>query len=414
MDRDEALRLLKGGEEGVAEWNRMREVGEAIPSLRGANLTRANLHRAALGGAHLVEARLFDARLSEANLGGANLRRAHLRRAHLNGAHLVEANLSEVQLGGAHLGGAHLSRANLSRANLSRADLSRAHLSRANLSRANLSQVDLREAHLVEANLSGANLGEANLEGSVCQQSVFGDVDLSSVRGLEAVKHKGPSTVGTDTLYKSQGKIPNVFLRGCGLSPWETEIACLHDPRLSCRDVEELLVTKVFQARSAGPLFIGGVFISYSRADARFVDKIHDSLYHRGASVWLDRQDAVAGPLKEQVGRAIRLNDVVLLVLSENSVDSDWVENELEMARKKEKDEKRDVLCPVALDDSWKGKIEGDPLWRQLQKKLVLDFSGWKTKKFGPQFEKLVKGLKIYYQPGADGAGRETPPESKL
>lgn len=33
MDRDEALRLLEGGPEGVAEWNRRREAGEEIPDL---------------------------------------------------------------------------------------------------------------------------------------------------------------------------------------------------------------------------------------------------------------------------------------------------------------------------------------------------------------------------------------------
>jgi hypothetical protein len=43
MDRDEALRLLKGGEEGVKEWNRRREAGEAIPDLSHANLTYAPL-----------------------------------------------------------------------------------------------------------------------------------------------------------------------------------------------------------------------------------------------------------------------------------------------------------------------------------------------------------------------------------
>ena len=31
MDSDEALRLLKGGPDGVAEWNRRREAGEKIP-----------------------------------------------------------------------------------------------------------------------------------------------------------------------------------------------------------------------------------------------------------------------------------------------------------------------------------------------------------------------------------------------
>jgi len=76
-----------------------------------------------------------------------------------------------------------------------------------------------------------------------------------------------------------------------------------------------------------------------------------------GVSVWLDHHDLIAGPLQEQIDRAIRLQDVVLLVLSEASVESDWVEHELEVAREKEKTEKRDVLCPVALDETWKAKM---------------------------------------------------------
>ena len=95
---------------------------------------------------------------------------------------------------------------------------------------------------------------------------------------------------------------------------------------------------------------------------------------------------------------AIHLNDIVLLVLSKSSVDSDWVEYELEKAQQKEKDEKRDVLCPVALDKSWEAKLD-DVLWRQVKKKNVLDFSKWKTKAFAPVFQKLLDGLKKYYPP---------------
>ena len=52
----------------------------------------------------------------------------------------------------------------------------------------------------------------------------------------------------------------------------------------------------------------------------------------------------------------------------------------------------------TALDDAWKAKMN-DVLWRQVKKKNVLDFSKWKTKAFEPQFQKLVTGLKIYYEP---------------
>ena len=92
----------------------------------------------------------------------------------------------------------------------------------------------------------------------------------------------------------------------------------------------------------------------------------------------------------------------MLLVLSEPSVHSDWVEHELEMARKKEKDETRDILCPVTLDDAWKGEMN-DVLWRQVKKRHVLDFSKWETGgEFAPQFQNLVTGLKIYYEAERD------------
>lgn len=104
-----------------------------------------------------------------------------------------------------------------------------------------------------------------------------------------------------------------------------------------------------------------------------------------------------------------QLNHVVILVLSEDSVRSDWVENELDMARQKEKAEGRAVLCPIAFDDAWKAKLDasggpGDPkraLWLTLEAKLVMDFSAWKTKAFGEEFGKLLRGLRVNYGPKA-------------
>jgi hypothetical protein len=148
-------------------------------------------------------------------------------------------------------------------------------------------------------------------------------------------------------------------------------------------------------------MFIGGIFISYSWANTKFVDKLYDRLTEHGASVWLDRHDLVSGPLQEQIHRAIRLNDIVLLVLSEDSVKSDWVENELDMARSREKLENRDVLCPIALDAAWKSRMEPEApnraLWLTIKHKNVLDFSKWRTKAFEPVYEKLLRGLKNYY-----------------
>ena len=46
---------------------------------------------------------------------------------------------------------------------------------------------------------------------------MLADVVLGTVKNLDTVQHYGPWHVSADTLYKSRGKIPDVFLRGCGV-----------------------------------------------------------------------------------------------------------------------------------------------------------------------------------------------------
>ena len=70
----------------------------------------------------------------------------------------------------------------------------------------------------------------------------------------------------------------------------------------------------------------------------------------------LDRHDVVAGTIQDQVWRAIQLHHVVILVLSEDSVKSDWVENELEMARNKERAEGTRRLVPRRVGRCLEGK----------------------------------------------------------
>ena len=75
---------------------------------------------------------------------------------------------------------------------------------------------DLREANLSGADLRLAILREADLSGASVGSTTFGFVDLSLCEGVEAARHRGPSIIGIDTIYRSEGKIPEVFLRGAG------------------------------------------------------------------------------------------------------------------------------------------------------------------------------------------------------
>jgi len=71
---------------------------------------------------------------------------------------------------------------------------------------------------LYQANLSGADLRGADLSWAKLSSTIFGDIDLRTVKGLKRVIHEGPSTIGIDTILKSQGEIPEEFLKGTGAS----------------------------------------------------------------------------------------------------------------------------------------------------------------------------------------------------
>jgi uncharacterized protein YjbI with pentapeptide repeats len=406
MANPKQVKLLKKGVEAWNGWqkdNSTQNIDLSGAHLRGANLSRANLFRANLFRADLSEAHLSGAHLGEAHLSGAHLSEAHLWEANLSGADLWGANLGRADFSGAHLIRAFLGGANLSGANLSEADLSGANLWEADLSGANLRDADLRGAdlsgaNLIRANLNKADLSRANLSWAKIGFTTLGNIDLSEMLGLVDIQHDSSSTLGTDTMLLSKGKIPEAFLRGCGLSDWEIEAARLYDPNLTNQDTIEILY-KVVEIRASQPIQISPLFISYSHADSKFVDKLEISLNDKGVRFWRDVHHATAGPLEKQIDQAISQNRTVLLILSENSIKSDWVQHEVRKAREVEKATERYVLCPVALDDSWKTSLWPKRVVEQVMEYNILDFSKWNdNSKFKNTFIKLIDGLNLYYK----------------
>lgn len=281
-----------------------------------------------------------------------------------------------------------------------RPDLSGANLTRANLRGANLNGADLTYANLGHAVLT--NLKGANLRGANIVDTVFANVDLSQAKGLETAKHRGPSPISTSTLQRSHGQTPEVFLKGCGLSDWEIQGAKLYNPELT-EDERTVILYEISRLQGEQPINFHRVFISYTRKDEPFVEAIEKRLDEKGVRCWWDVHDMKAGRLERQIDRAIDLNPLVLLVLSERSVESDWVEWEASRARDLEKRLKRegtprDVLCPVALDDAWKNCDWPGYLRQQIEDYNILDFSGWEDDKhLAEQFGKLYDGLVLHY-----------------
>ena len=327
-----------------------------------------------------------------------NLTGAALEKTNLSHADLEDMDLLEIDLQEADLSHANLSSTNFSGANLFRADVYSADLSSAIFRQAYLPQVNFMAANLWRTNLSEAIINGANFTDTQFGSTNFGAMDLSDAKCLEKAFHRSGSTIGVDTLKFSRGKVPESFMRGCGLSDWEIEQTKLYNPDLSNDDVNKILY-RMYELRATQALQISPLFISYSHADDKFVNKIEGALNKKGIRFWRDIHEMKAGRMEKQIDRAISQNPTVLLVLSERSLSSDWVEHEVREARKLEKQIGRDVLCPVTLDESWKSTHWPKRIMEQIIEYNILDFSAWQdNSKFDGMFRRLIDGLELFYK----------------
>ncbi len=252
----------------------------------------------------------------------------------------------------------------------------------ADLVDADLTGSDLTDADLAYANLSGANLNGARLEGAdfsdaLVSYTSFGGNDLSRVIGLDALNHFGPSTIGIDTIYKSHGEIPEEFMRGCGVP--ESFIVQMHTL---------VATTKTTQFYSC--------FISYSSKDRDFAKRLHADLQNKGVRCWFAPEDLKIGDrFRDRIDESIRLHDKLLLILSENSVSSQWVRDEVEAAFEREQRESRTVLFPIQIDDAVTESTMG---WAAAirRKCHIGDFRRCKSHdSYTKAFERLLRDLKV-------------------
>lgn len=95
------------------------------------------------------------------------------------------------------------------------------------------------------------------------------------------------------------------------------------------------------------------VFISYSHADSQFVDNLAKRLKATGVDVWIDKWmikvgDSITGKINEGIGAS----DYLVIVLSQSSVNSKWVREELNTALVRNVEvEKRAFILPVLKED---------------------------------------------------------------
>ncbi len=89
------------------------------------------------------------------------------------------------------------------------------------------------------------------------------------------------------------------------------------------------------------------VFVSYSRTDLNFVQVFAQALMSSGVDVWWDLSSLQGGDnWTEVIPQAIENSDICIVVLTPNSIQSDWVQKEYTYALEQDK-----KIIPVLVQD---------------------------------------------------------------
>ena len=135
-------------------------------------------------------------------------------------------------------------------------------------------------------------------------------------------------------------------------------------------------------------------FISYSIKDKEFVDLLFKDLTEIGVSCWLDSMEMRIGDeLNSSIRRSIQEQDRLLLILSNNSINSRWVKKELSASLELEKKRGKTVLFPIRIDDSI-FETSKDQLLISIKERHIGDFTNWHNEKdYKKSFSHMVRDL---------------------
>jgi hypothetical protein len=111
---------------------------------------------------------------------------------------------------------------------------------------------------------------------------------------------------------------------------------------------------------------MSSIFLSHTHSDKLFARKLTVDLRRQGHIVWIDEAEIeISDSLIEKIREGIDRVDFIAVILSQESVNSEWVKRELDLASNREIDEKRVAVLPLLLEDVelpgfLKGKLYAD------------------------------------------------------
>jgi hypothetical protein len=114
---------------------------------------------------------------------------------------------------------------------------------------------------------------------------------------------------------------------------------------------------EVIRSREGGESHI---FISYSRSDAGYAKKLAETLEHEGFAVWNDNRISLGTSWPRVIQEQLDQSSAVIVLMTPRAYQSEWVQNELSRAKRKQK-----PIFPLLL--------EGKEPWLSVESTQYLD-----------------------------------------
>lgn len=135
-------------------------------------------------------------------------------------------------------------------------------------------------------------------------------------------------------------------------------------------------------------------FISYSAKDSAFVNLLYKDLTEIGVPCWLDSMEMRIGDdLNSSINRSLQEQDRMILILSQHSIASKWINKELSVSLELERLRRKTILFPIRIDDSIFKKSLIQPL-KSITNRHIGDFTKWHNENdYKKSFSHMVRDL---------------------
>jgi uncharacterized protein YjbI with pentapeptide repeats len=329
LTTDRLLKLLRSS---ASSWNNFKKSQKhsIVWQGRGAKLFWLPGYTIDLRGLDLSRADLSERDLSNIDFSGSDLNRvdfsgSRLDTTDITGTFTDHSKLADCNARRTKWRGSKLYHVVAPRSDFSFAEFNGTHIQRCDFRGSKFYKAMIC-AEFDEVEVSGANF-----ENSYVVASSFFNTDLSAAAHLNLASFHSRCRIHYQTIQRSSN-VPSRLLEACG-------VAHFHIPHID--------------AISRNAAKLPSCFISYSAMDDKFIERFRNELANKGVRSWFAPRDLPFGaPTRDVIETQIDSNDRLIVVLSRHSLQSQWVEFEVETALEIERKNGTNIIIPVCIDDA--------------------------------------------------------------